>query len=1056
MSLNERSFALRVRRWWGRRLFLEARWLAPATFVAFAVVAVALALQLRADDDEMVSEIVQESADMYANAVQAGLNERTGAMVRIADRWNAGLYPSEWVWALELAEVGAFDDEFGFALRAPGRGADWVVGDRERMRGALDKAETHVAGRGLFFVYSSDAKPESRAVFVMGLDLDMLLARTARILDQNVRASVTVQDKHGARVASGIPKASSFPRFAEVAVDGVRFTIRLDPTAEFLAAKRNDLPAQTLAAGLLLAAFAALLVRARGSAAQASRASEAAKDELAQEVARRAQAEAEMRDLYERAPCGYHSVDRDMKIIRMNQTELDWLGYQKDEVVGVKHFEDLVTPESLTIARQAAAHFAQFGYVQELELTMKRKDGTTFPVSLSATGVFDESGALLRSRTTVFDLRRRAEAEAALREKDFRLDLALTGANIGLFTWGPDRALELSAIARAQLGFGQGDAAADVSDWWARVLPEDLDRFRAGIRDFFANPWPNFEIEFCAAPREGHSRTLVMRGRLIGQGASSRLHGVLIDVSNLRAVEERFRGLLEAAPEAMVITDDEGRITLMNAQMERLFGYERHELLGRRIEVLVPERLRKGHEHHCQTFRAHPLARGMGTGRELTAVRKDGSEFPVEIALSPAGSEAVPMVIAAIRDMTAKREAEARLKEARLAAETANAAKSAFLAHMSHEIRTPLGIILGHAEMLGTPGRSPEESASSLSYIKKNAENLLLLINDVLDLAKVESGASSIEPRPFELTPFLREVFAPIALKAQEKGLKFRWQCDEDLPDVIYSDPDRLRQVLFNVIHNAIKFTEKGEVDVRVRQRPPVRGGNPRLEFLVTDTGCGIRPESHDKIFQPFTQAEPYIRRNYGGTGLGLSLSRGLAEQLGGTLELLASEPGRGSTFSVTIDEGKGDRKPMASFGVRSVGPRTLKGSHVLLVEDFEDNQVLIGALLRGKGAEVDVAVDGKDGCKQAMAGDYDVVLMDIQMPEMNGYEAVAALRAAGYARPVVALTAHAMKGERERCLAAGFDSYLTKPIKTEELFSAVALLSRRPAPVTSPEAERH
>jgi CheY-like chemotaxis protein len=422
------------------------------------------------------------------------------------------------------------------------------------------------------------------------------------------------------------------------------------------------------------------------------------------------------------------------------------------------------------------------------------------------------------------------------------------------------------------------------------------------------------------------------------------------------------------------------------------------------------------------------------------------------------------VVTAAIRDITQRREVDKLLREARDIADVANQAKSAFLAHMSHEIRTPIGIILGYVDALDNAA-TDEERSTYVDRLRKNAENLLELINDILDLSKVESGKIDIEHRRFKLVPFVSETVGSLRSRANAKATELSITWRDGVPETIDTDETRLRQVLINVLANAIKFTDQGSVSIDVALVPQAndRGERSMLQFLVKDTGCGIATASHKRIFDPFVQAESYTTRKHGGTGLGLSLSQRLAEALGGDVHLVRSELGAGSTFAVTIDPGDlaattlinvvGEFRPAKRINGRSASSSSaLSGMRVLLVEDAPDNQLIVKMFLTLRGASVDIANDGREGVAKAIQGDYHLVLMDIQMPNLNGYDATAALRRQGYARPIVALTAHAMKGERERCLEVGFDDYLTKPIERDEL---TALVSKfKPRSVAPGEAE--
>ncbi len=381
---------------------------------------------------------------------------------------------------------------------------------------------------------------------------------------------------------------------------------------------------------------------------------------------------------------------------------------------------------------------------------------------------------------------------------------------------------------------------------------------------------------------------------------------------------------------------------------------------------------------------------------------------------------------------------------AKTEAEQANQAKSAFLTNMSHEIRTPLGAIMGFVELLQEPGLSKDESAKYLSIIDRNSHHLMNIIDHILDLAKVESGKLVVENIEFSLGEFLQDFSILMGLRARANGISFVIKTETELPEFVLSDPTRIRQILSNVVGNAVKFTEHGHVELTVGHE------NTRLYFRVTDTGRGISNDQRGRLFQAFAQADSSITRKFGGSGLGLVLTKKLTEALGGDFYLVESEIGKGSTFeaSIAITSSKGTGKLSRDFFDKPQPVRTasdsssviLEGYEILVVEDSQDNQELIKTLLQKTGAKTYFAGDGVEGVQKALRRRYDVILMDIQMPKMDGHQAVRELRSKGFMGPIVALTAHAMKEERLRAVESGFSHFLTKPIDRKDL---TELLSR-------------
>lgn len=385
------------------------------------------------------------------------------------------------------------------------------------------------------------------------------------------------------------------------------------------------------------------------------------------------------------------------------------------------------------------------------------------------------------------------------------------------------------------------------------------------------------------------------------------------------------------------------------------------------------------------------------------------------------------------------------LNVARAEAMAASQAKSQFVANTSHELRTPLGAIIGFIDLILDPESSADEKRQYLEVVRRNANQLLQIVNEVLDLSKIEAQKLQIEKEIVPLDDLMEDIRLLMALKAEDKGLVFKIEEMTSLPKRIYTDPLRLKQILINLIGNAIKFTSMGEVTVRIKSVKD-DNGNKHLIFDIEDTGPGIHEESAKELFQPFSQGDKSYMRKFGGTGLGLSLSKSLATLLGGELQLLRSEVGKGSTFRLKIESVvKKDKTELAAQESKlSTEGFDLKDKKILVVDDSPDNQILISQYLTIAGAKFDIAKNGVEAleCVQNEPN-YNVILMDLQMPVMDGYEATRIMQQQGCRIPIVAFTAHAMKEEKDKSQIAGFSGYLTKPVERQRLITILSELSK-------------
>jgi PAS domain S-box-containing protein len=520
----------------------------------------------------------------------------------------------------------------------------------------------------------------------------------------------------------------------------------------------------------------------------------------------------------------------------------------------------------------------------------------------------------------------------------------------------------------------------------------------------------------------------------------------------LLETESQFRSILDTATDVITYVSRSGRMRDVNARVEQVFGYKPEEIIGRhfiRLGILRLQDIPK----IVRLFRMTLRRKKADQFVELELKHKNGNSVFVEAGTQFIVEKGkVKGVVNVFRDITERRRVLDELTTAKKAAEVANRAKSEFLANMSHEIRTPMTAILGFAEVLSS-SISDAEGLDAVKTIQRNGEYLLAILNDILDLSKIEAGKLQIERLPCSPFQIVDEVISLMHIRADAKNVTLTAEYAGALPELVLLDPTRLRQILINLIGNAIKFTDTGGVRL-VTSAVQNERGQSELRFDVIDTGMGMSEGQTLGLFRPFTQGYRLPGNGTSGTGLGLAISKRLAETLGGTLSV-QSAPGAGSTFTATIGIGLLDGVRMcahtAEAAVAGTEPAALTpqfqgrlNCRVLLAEDGLDNQRLLSLVLRKSGAEIEVVENGRLAVEAAMnaaigSRPFDIVLMDMQMPVMDGYQATERLRSLGYRGPIVALTAHAMNDDRHKCLEAGCDDYLTKPIDRRRLLATVA-----------------
>jgi PAS domain S-box-containing protein len=549
--------------------------------------------------------------------------------------------------------------------------------------------------------------------------------------------------------------------------------------------------------------------------------------------------------------------------------------------------------------------------------------------------------------------------------------------------------------------------------------------------------------------RDGRPLTLEVSSRLLLDGSW---------LAIIRNIEDRKRAdadlkyqldltssITKNAAEGLCLIDAEGRVTYMNPAAEKILDFSESELKGKVFHEAIHYQYPDGLPFLKEEGLLFEVLRSgiVISNREDVWYAKGGKAIPVLCTCAPImRDDRITGAVLSLHDISERKRFDEELHAAKSTAEDANLAKTRFLANISHEIRTPLGVIIGFADLALESPQLLEETRNYLQAIHRNGQQLSSLIGEVLDLSKIEARRMDVETVEFKLSEVIED--AVLGLKARERKVAVELLLHSNLPAFVITDPTRLRQILVNLVGNSIKFTEGGNVTVHVCAEETVLPEATGLLFTVEDNGIGITEDQQKRLFQPFSQADSSMTRKYGGTGLGLMLSRQLARALGGDLKLIETEPTVGSKFAFTITAGKAKegaahrnwlgRSP-AQMGSSN---RTLEGLHILLVDDSIDNQVLVSRYLRAAGAAVELAQNGSEALQKGTRQIFDIILMDIQMPIMDGHEATRRLREQGYKGPIIALTAHAVRAEKERALREGFSEYLTKPLSRLNLFGAI------------------
>ena len=714
------------------------------------------------------------------------------------------------------------------------------------------------------------------------------------------------------------------------------------------------------------------------------------------------------------------------------------------EIVG-----QAVHPEDIAGLVAAVEKTMASGETCIIDYRVRSGDGWRW-VNATGKAELDGSGQPINQSGIVIDIDARRRTELALDESHHQLRMAQKVGGIGVFAVAAD-ADELTVSEEFCTIFGIDFAPVVSLNEVARlVLPEDAEA--QSTTDDRADGTTPSETEYRIRRPDGEVRWIYRRAEFIrdGDGRPSHMVGMVQDITERKTADLRLKEsraylnlMLESVQDYAIISLDEaGRIVLWNAGAQKIFGYKPQDVLGNHIEVIfTPEDC----AHGAPRTELAMAATNTRASDERWHIRQTGERFYASGTMAAMYDDEgrVKGFIKIARDMTAQQQAQEALLEARNAAEAANIAKTEFLANMSHEIRTPMNAIIGLSTILSKSQPLTPRQSDYIRTLSMSADSLLALINDLLDIAKIEARTVELEHIPFSLTRLMQEVASMMAVSVRDKGLTFTGdgECVEER--MFIGDPTRLRQIIVNLCSNAIKFTDQGSVHVGITCHPSEIPDCEMICIAVTDSGIGIAPEKMETIFQKFVQADTSINRKYGGTGLGLAITKTLTEIMGGGISV-KSEVGQGSVFEVSIPlkVATNDQVNRMEYSIQAIVDSTVEAHirpHVLLVEDYEPNILVATTFLEDFGYYVDIANNGLEAFEAVQKRDYVAVLMDVQMHGMNGLDATRRIReweeAEGRTRiRIIGMTAHALAGDRERCLAVGMDDYIPKPFRPEEL----------------------
>jgi|GEM_PF-1258588 len=743
--------------------------------------------------------------------------------------------------------------------------------------------------------------------------------------------------------------------------------------------------------------------------------------------------------MVEQSPLAVIEWNLGLEVVKWNLAAEKMFGYTAEEALG-QHATELIVPEAVRpVVNQIWQDLIdQRGGTYSINENYT-KDGRTITCEWHNTGLINTKGAISGVLSIIQDITERKRVEREIRIQKAYLEQLFEASTEAIAFIGENGLVErINSQFSAIFGFFPDDVIGRALD--DTIIPDSHRKEGQTVTRQIKQGHPIF-LETVRQQKDGHLVEVSVTGMPITiEGKSAGIYAIYRDISDQKKADQEIatqkaylEQLFEASTEAIAFIDAQDCVQRINSKFTEIFGFSNDDVIGKSLDDTIIPADHRDEGRHVKI----EIKKGSHVFHETVRQRKDGRLLDVSVTGMPIfinGKDAG--VYAIYRDISQQKKAEQELKKAKLEAEEATRAKSDFLANMSHEIRTPMDAIIGFSHLALETTLTPQQ-ADYQKKIHASAYNLLRLIDDILDFSKIEAGKLDLEIHSFNLREVLERVSSMISVKSNEKGLRFRLRVPENIPPYFRGDALRLEQVLINLTTNAVKFTSQGEVAVAV-ERLEESERDAVLRFVVSDTGIGMRAEQIEQLFQPFQQADFSVTRKYGGTGLGLTICKRLIEMMGGTIHV-QSTPGAGSLFAFEVRLAKAECEDIDTIkGIpKETARELLANCRVLIVEDNETNLQVARELVEQIGVEVVTAGNGLAAVEHAATGRFDGILMDLQMPVMDGLTATREIRRQSSAQelPILAMTANAMSTDREECIAAGMNDHIAKPIKPEILY---------------------